>query len=43
MPEYENVLVDVEDGVGTITLNRPEKLNAISEGLRGDLEAALAE
>ncbi|MGD9933820.1 MAG: enoyl-CoA hydratase-related protein [Dehalococcoidia bacterium] len=41
MAEYENVLVDVEDGVGTITLNRPEKLNAISEGLRSDLEAAL--
>lgn len=43
MAEYENVLVEVEDGVGTITLNRPEKLNAISEGLRGDLEAALRE
>ena len=43
MPDYENVLVDVEEsGVGTITLNRPEKLNAISEGLRGDLEAAKA-
>jgi enoyl-CoA hydratase len=41
MPEYQNVLVDVDDGVATITLNRPEKLNAISEGLRRDLEAAL--
>jgi enoyl-CoA hydratase len=39
--EYENVLVDIEDGVGTITLNRPEKLNAISPALRDDLEAAL--
>jgi enoyl-CoA hydratase len=44
MADYENVLVDVEDsGVATITLNRPEKLNAISEGLRRDLEAALRE
>lgn len=43
MAEYENVLVEVDNGVGTITLNRPEKLNAISEGLRGDLEAALRE
>ena len=29
--------------VATITLNRPEKLNAISAGLRNDLEAALRE
>ena len=44
MTEYDNVLVDVEDtGVATITLNRPEKLNALSEGLRADLEAALKE
>ncbi len=44
MAEYDNVLVEVEDsGVATITLNRPEKLNAISEGLRRDLEAALRE
>jgi enoyl-CoA hydratase len=43
MANYDNVLVDVEDGVATITLNRPEKLNAISEGLRSDLEAALRE
>ena len=44
MADYDNVLVEVEDsGVATITLNRPEKLNAISEGLRRDLEAALRE
>ncbi len=43
MPDYENVLVDIADGVGTITLNRPEKLNALSQGLRDDLEAALRE
>lgn len=41
MADYENVLIEVEDGVGTITLNRPEKLNALSEALRADLEAAL--
>lgn len=44
MASYENVLLDVgNDGVATITLNRPEKLNAISQGLRSDLEAALRE
>lgn len=41
MPDYENVLVETDGGVATITLNRPEKLNAISQGLRNDLEAAL--
>ena len=41
--KYENVLVDVEGAVATITLNRPEKLNAISPALRDDLEAALRE
>ncbi len=43
MADYDNVLVEVDDGVATVTLNRPEKLNAISEGLRDDLEAALRE
>jgi len=44
MTDYENILVDTAPtGVATITLNRPEKLNAISEGLRDDLEAALRE
>ncbi|HJP40263.1 MAG TPA: enoyl-CoA hydratase-related protein [Dehalococcoidia bacterium] len=44
MTDYENLIVETEDaGVATITLNRPEKLNAISEGLRSDLEAALRE
>lgn len=41
--EYDNVVVDVDGGVATITLNRPEKMNAISDGLRDDLEAALHE
>ena len=30
---YEHILVDVEDGVGTVTLNRPDKLNAMNRKL----------
>ena len=43
MTNYDNILVDVDDAVATITLNRPEKLNALSEGLRRDLAEALRE
>ena len=37
------VLSDLRDGVRTITLNRPERLNAINPELLADLRAALAE
>ena len=43
MTSYENILVDIDGPVATITLNRPEKLNAISQALRDDLERALRE
>ena len=43
MAAYENALVEIDGPVATITLNRPEKLNAISAELRDDLEAALRE
>ena len=31
--EYRDLLYDVDNGVATITLNRPERLNAISGGM----------
>ena len=37
---YEFLKWDVTDQVATITLNRPEKLNALSEGLRQDIYGA---
>lgn len=38
---YEHILVEVEDGVGLITLNRPEKLNAMNRKLNHELHAAV--
>ena len=39
---YENILVDVEDHVTLITLNRPEALNALNAQLLTELGDALA-
>jgi enoyl-CoA hydratase/carnithine racemase len=36
-----SVLVSLEGGVQTITLNRPEKLNAFNPGMHEELRAAL--
>ncbi|MGZ8563725.1 MAG: enoyl-CoA hydratase-related protein [Candidatus Limnocylindria bacterium] len=43
MPEasYETIRVDVADGVATITLARPESLNALNAAMRGELLAAI--
>lgn len=40
---YENILYDVADGVATITLNQPDKRNALSHGMLDDLLAAFAD
>lgn len=39
---YETLLVDVRDGVATVTLNRPEARNALTPTLLRELGAALA-
>ncbi len=39
----ETILYTVENGVGTITLNRPDSYNAANEQLTTDLQAALAD
>ncbi len=41
--KYENVLLEINDKVATITLNRPEKLNAINDAMLREFEAALDE
>ena len=40
--EFETILYAVDDRIATITLNRPEQLNAISPQMTADLRRAYA-
>src|SRR5215218_336249 len=40
MPTFETLLYDVADGIATITLNRPDKLNAFNTQMMKDMIAA---
>ncbi|MEZ4494880.1 MAG: enoyl-CoA hydratase/isomerase family protein [Dehalococcoidia bacterium] len=40
---YENLILDRHEQVAVITLNRPEKLNALSRDLQDEMRAAAAE
>src|SRR5260370_23872270 len=41
--KYEHILVEREDAVGIVTLNRPEKLNAMNRKLSSKLHDAVKE
>ena len=41
MTTYKCLLYDVKDGIATLTLNRPERLNALGDTLREDLHDAV--
>lgn len=43
MAEYETVLTQVEEGVGWITINRPDVRNALNTQVLGDFRQALVE
>src|SRR6266446_2990386 len=40
--EYRNLLIETRDGVATVTVNRPDKLNALDDRTVEELDAAFA-
>lgn len=40
--DYENIVVDIEDGVAVLALNRPKSLNALNLQLKEEIRDALA-
>ncbi len=41
--EFKEVILEVEDGIATITLNRPDKMNAFTGPMMADMIAAFDE
>jgi methylglutaconyl-CoA hydratase len=43
MPEYKEIIYEIKHGVAWVTLNRPDKRNALNDQLVSDLKTAIAE
>lgn len=43
MEEYETIIASVEEGVGKLTINRPDSRNSLNTQVLGDIRQALAE
>ncbi|MGY8737592.1 MAG: enoyl-CoA hydratase-related protein, partial [bacterium] len=41
--EYQDILFDLDDGIATITMNRPEKLNAYTTDMGEEVTHAFRE
>ena len=41
MPDYKCLIYEAKDAIATLTLNRPERLNALGDTLRDDLYDAV--